>query len=109
MKRIFAIIIDTVWLAGLYFGLVHEVQGAMNIGLFLTWFMFLMSFGSLIPEVGNKIGEIPAWAIARSMSFDVVAIALLAWRGWMLTAAAVAWTAFAGFGAWAKNRKEQCA
>lgn len=47
MKRLFATFIDTAWLAGLYFGLVHGVEGALNIGIFLTWFMFVLSFGLL--------------------------------------------------------------
>ncbi len=109
MKRIFSTTVDTIWIVALYYGLVHGVDGALNLGLFLTWFMFVVSFGSFIPDVNDKIGEIPRWAIARSLIFDCAAIALLAWHGWMFTAAAVTWTAFAGFGAWISSRKERTA
>ena len=103
----FSAVIDTLWLAALYYGLVHGVDGALNVGLFLAWLMFALSFGVFIPEAGEEIGEAPVWAIARSVVFDIVAVALLAWHGWMITAAAVAWTTIIGFGAWSSSRKEE--
>lgn len=109
MNRIFATTIEVIQVAGLYYGLAHGVEGALNIGLFLAWFAFALSFGALSSEVGKKIGEIPTWAVAKSLAFDCAAIALLAWHGWMLTAAAVTWAALITFGAWMNNRKEQAA
>lgn len=109
MKRLFSIVIDTVWVVCLYYGLVHGIEGALNVGLFLTWFMFIVSFGLFSKEVAETAGEIPVWAIARSLIFDLAAIGMLAWHGWIITAAVATWACMIGFGAWASNRKGKAA
>jgi len=109
MKRLVAIFIDTAWLAGLYFGLVHGIEGALNVGIFLTWFMFVVSFGLFDKQVASETGNIPLWAISRSVAFDLAAIAMLVWHGWIITAIAATWACVIGFGAWSQQRKRRAA
>ncbi len=104
MKHIFSAVMDTVWLVCLYFGLVHQVEGALNIGLFLVGVMFVFSFFLLSPDIEKAISKTPAWAMARSVAFDLAALGLLLWHGWIWTAIALAWSATIAFGSWSKNR-----
>ena len=105
MNRIFAILLDATWVACLYLGLVEGITGALNIGLFLTWAMFAISFALFSGDAVNKVGDLPVSSIARSMICGLVAMALLAWYSHFWAAAAVAWSTAIEIGAWTESRK----
>ncbi|MCB8748351.1 hypothetical protein LHU53_15730 [Rhodoferax sp. U2-2l] len=76
----------------LYFGVVEGVQGAANIAQFIIWFTFAISWVSLSDAFVRRVraegpSPIPA---SLGLSFDLAALALLLWYGWIFSAIALA-------------------
>jgi hypothetical protein len=75
----------------LYFGVVEGVQGAANIAQFFIWFTFAISFFCLSDDSVKRLRANGASTIPASLdlSFDLAALALLLWYGWIFSA--IAW------------------
>lgn len=85
MKVMRWITINGFFLACLVAGLVYDVQGALNIGIFATWALLLFACAYARTDVLTKLAKIdkwpydvPAWLDAI---FDCAVLALLVWHG----------------------------
>jgi len=106
--KFLVVALDVIWLVCLWFGLFHGVNGALNIGLFMAWLMFVCSFFLIKEEVADDVMKKKrAWQIWRSTAFDVAGIAMLVWSGWWFTSVAVSWAAIVNAGAWLQFQKKQ--
>jgi hypothetical protein len=77
-------IVDGVMAATLVAGLIFGIQGAMNIGLFIVWLLFLVSFLSRFPGVADAAAghkDYPGVYRVAEICFDVAIVLLLIWHG----------------------------
>lgn len=107
-KALISTIVDVIWLACLWFGLFEGVDGALNVGLFISWLCF---FSSLVLYNKKSAREVmdakPAWSIARSCAFDIAATLMLIWADWWITGIAVTWAAIMVSGSWFNVQDEK--
>lgn len=84
MKVMRWITINGFFLGCLVAGLVYDVQGALNIGIFATWALLLFSCAYARTDLLTKLAksykwpDVPAWLDAL---FDCAVLALLVWHG----------------------------
>ena len=77
----------------LYYALFQNVNSAMNLIVFYTCIMFLVSVAlNVLPNYQSLKGEIQ-WVLQIDMMFDIVAIALLSFFGHWIIASLIAITA----------------
>lgn len=95
MKFIRYALLNGLMFGALYFGLVHNVEGALNLGLFMVWGCIVLAFLAPFaikaaiklrkPEEGPwDIASVPGWFDGL---FDLTIVAMLAWHGYAWTAA----------------------
>jgi len=84
-------VINGVFAASLFYGLVYHIEGALNIGIFMAW--LFGTFGTILllgmiafPEIivnevvkKNKPFSVPEWF---DQTFDTIITVILVWHGY---------------------------
>lgn len=87
MKYLKYLVLNSILALSLWFGLVEGIQGALSLGLFMSWLMFVLSLTILSDkaiEKGTKEGLwVPVWF---DTLFDSFIVGLLAWHSCFWTA-----------------------
>lgn len=83
-------LINGTFAAGLYFGLIEGIEGAINATLVVAWASIVLSFFCVSDAVVEKLKEEGTTrAVSRSIrvGFDVCVFLTFAWFGYFVTAA----------------------
>lgn len=74
-------------------GLVFGIGGALNVGIFATWYLFVISFACLAEKIPIMLAAKPEWpSVPRWVdhTFDLGILFLLVWHGRWYSGAAYA-------------------
>lgn len=104
MRLIKYLSVNAVFAVLIYLGLVNEINGALNVALFMAWFTVFCGFMSLtdvMTEELQKKGRVVPFQL--DITFDVIVAAAFSWHGYWVIAALYLLSSFLMEGA--RNRK----
>lgn len=87
MRALNYIAFTSLHVAALWFGLVEQHDGALNVGLALTWLCIIASWFSLTDNVINELAKRKRSTLftAFDRSIDLAIALLLIYFGWFIT------------------------
>ena len=81
-NRLTYFIANGLFFLALWFGLVYDIKGALNIGIFMVWFAFVVSLftgSKKIKEALIKNKNYPSVPMWLDVLFDMTIVILLIW------------------------------
>jgi hypothetical protein len=87
LKHLKYLVLNSILALSLWFGLVEGIQGALNLGLFMSWLVFVLSLTLLSDDVVERGAKEGLWVpIWFDTLFDSFIVGLLAWHSCFWTA-----------------------